>query len=279
EVAAKALDFAAAQQLIRLNYERLPNIESQGLLLAGVGLLHRQHKVDFEKAKEIFEHLAERHPKNPLPYTWLAAWRVFNVTQSWFNDFETESRIAVSYAERALDLNAEAPLAHSVRGLVATNFERQFDVAERHFESALKVDDCDAMAWLHRGVSNAFIGDGDVAVKYTTEARRLSPLDPWRYYFDSLAASAAFAAADYKLAVECGLASLRANRFHLSTLRVLAMSYAELGDQKAACAYLERVLVAEPTLTVSRYLQRSPSAGSPMAMKCANALRKAGLTE
>ncbi len=278
-VAAKALEVAAAQQLTLLNYERLPNIESQGLLMAGVSLLHRQHKVDFGRAKDIFEHLSERHPKNPLPYTWLATWRVFNVTQSWFSDFDTESRIAVNYAERALELNADAPLAHSVRGLVATNLERQFDLAERHFESALKVDDCDAMAWLHRGVSNAFVGEGEVAVKYTSEARRLSPLDPWSYYFDSLAASAAFAAGDYQLAIDCGLASLRANRFHLSTLRVLAMAYAELGDQKSACAYLDRVLLVEPTLTVSRYLQRSPSAGSPMALKCANALRKAGLNE
>jgi tetratricopeptide (TPR) repeat protein len=185
----------------------------------------------------------------------------------------------VNYAERALDLNADAPLAHSVRGLVATNLERQFEQAEHHFERALTVDDCDAMAWLHRGVSNAFVGDGALAVRYTNEARRLSPLDPWSYYFDSLAASAAFAAGDYALAVESGLSSLRANRFHLSTLRVLAMAYAEMGDGRNARAFLDRVLLAEPTLSVSSYLAHSPSAGRPMALKCAAALRKAGLPE
>ena len=43
---------------------KLPNLKSYSLLLAGVGLLHRQQFSEFDRARQLFEALSERHPRH-----------------------------------------------------------------------------------------------------------------------------------------------------------------------------------------------------------------------
>jgi hypothetical protein len=54
-------------------------------------------------------------------------------------------------------------------------------------------------------------------------------LDPWRYYYDSLCATAALAAHDHERAISLAQRSLKSNRMHASTLRVIAIASAGLG--------------------------------------------------
>ena len=261
------------------NVAKVPNLKSYSLLLAGVGLLHRQQLTDFERARSLFEALSARHPRHSAPYAWQAAWRVFRVTQGWFDNLEHERTIAHDFARRAVDVDPDDALGHTVSGLVATNLRRDFSEAEISFETALLKNDNEPLAWLHRGALRAFLGDGQRAMIDTSRARSLSPLDPWNYYFETLSASAAFAASDYEEARRLAMLSVKKNRLHLSTLRVLAMANAELGDTAQATKYLDAVLAIDPALTISSYLNRSPSAGRAMAETCASALRKAGLPE
>ena len=258
---------------------KLPNLKSYSLLLAGVGLLHRQQFSEFDRARQLFEALSERHPRHSAPYAWQAAWRVFRVTQGWFDDLSKEVSIASDLARRAVDVDPDDSLSHTVSGLVSTNLKRDFVAAAASFDVALSQNRNEPLAWLHRGALKAFLGDGQDAFGDTVQARQLSPLDPWTYYFETLSSSAAFAAGDYREAVRLAASSMRANRMHVSTLRVLAMAHAELGLVDDAREYLKRVLAIEPTLTVSKYLSRSPSSGRRMAEICAGALRKAGLAE
>lgn len=258
---------------------KVPNLKSYSLLLAGVGLLHRQQLADFDRARSLFEALSERHPRHSAPYAWQAAWRVFRVTQGWFDNLDQERTIAHDFARRAVDVDPDDALGHTVSGLVATNLRRDFSDAEISFETALLKNDNEPLAWLHRGALRAFLGDGRQAMIDTARARSLSPLDPWNYYFETLSASAAFAASDYEEARRLAMLSMKKNRLHLSTLRVLAMANAELGDTVEAAKYLGAVLAIDPALTISSYLSRSPSAGRAMAETCASALRKAGLPE
>jgi adenylate cyclase len=278
-VASKLAAAILASQIRIATTARLPNLKSYSLLLAGVGLLHRQQFSEFDRARQLFEALSERHPRHSAPYAWQAAWRVFRVTQGWFDDLAKEVAIASDLARRAVDVDPDDSLSHTVSGLVATNLKRDFSAAEASFGIALQQNNNEPLAWLHQGALKAFLGDGVDALDDTVKARSLSPLDPWNYYFETLSSSAAFAAGDYREAVRLASSSLRANRMHVSTLRVLAMSHAELGLIEDAREYLKQVLAIEPTLTVSRYLSRSPSEGKRMAEICARALRTSGLPE
>jgi len=114
-------------------------------------------------------------------------------------------------------------------------------------------------------------------VKDTRHALRLSPLDLHHYFYDSLAAAAEFSAERYERAIELARRSLRANRMHVSSFRTLAMSQWQCGRHEDARITVGELMKVEPMLTVSTWLERSPSNAYPMGKVCADALRNAGV--
>lgn len=268
-----------SSELKLIQTRALPTLEGFTLLLGAIGLMHRMQLREFNRARQVFEHLAERYPRHSAPLAWLALWQVFSVTQGWFDDFERVGVRAADYARRALDANSVDPLALTAHGLVHTNLLKQFDVARNSYNLALESSPNEAFAWLHRGTLSAFEGRGEDAVHDTAHALVLSPLDPWRYYYDSLNATAALSAQSYEKAVELARRSLRANCRHTSTWRVIAIASVQLGnlgDAREAVAKLRQI---DPELTVRRYLARSPAAGHETGQVWSNALRVAGLPE
>jgi tetratricopeptide (TPR) repeat protein len=127
------------------------------------------------------------------------------------------------------------------------------------------------------GTLHAFMGEGAVALDASERALSLSPLDPLRYFYDSLAASAAISATNYARAIELAKGSLRANRTHTSTLRALAIAQSLHGQIDEAKKTVAQLLQLEPTFTVTNFLLRSPSSEFEMGRICASALSNAGL--
>jgi tetratricopeptide (TPR) repeat protein len=113
----------------------------------------------------------------------------------------------------------------------------------------------------------------------TQRALKLTPLDPHRYFYDSLAATACVAGRQYERALELAQRSLRANRLHTSTLRVVVASQWHLGRVEEAQQTAKRLLQLQPDLTVGGWLQRSPAAPYPIGKETAEALRGAGVPE
>ena len=123
------------------------------------------------------------------------------------------------------------------------------------------------------------MGEGEQAVEKTERALTLSPLDPLRYYFNSLSATAALAAHHYERAIELAQASLKLNCTHTSTLRALAIAQVGTGDLSAARFTVKRLLELEPGLTAKKYLARSPGANFGTGLDWSRALVAAGLPE
>jgi hypothetical protein len=104
-------------------------------------------------------------------------------------------------------------------------------------------------------------------------------MDPQRYYFESLAATAELAAGDPARAEALARSSLRLNRMHSSTWRVLAISLVQQKRLAEAQAALREVRLLEPTLTCSSYLARMPNGNLPTGAAWAQALASAGLPD
>ncbi len=276
-IAAAMLDHIVESEVGVVRHCALPNVTDYSLLLGAIALMYRTQYTDFQRSRQALEHLAERHPRSATPLAWLAKWHVFKVTQGWFENLDHEAEQALSLASRALAIAPAHDAALTVAGLVATNLRKRPDEGATLCDKALDGNPNNSLASLYRGLAFAFQGKGDQALYSARLAMRLSPLDPHRFYYQSLAATAALAAEQWSLALELGTASLRSNRLHTSTLRVIAIAATQLGDDERARQAVADVLRIDPSLTVAGYLARSPARDYAIGRVWADSLGRAGV--
>jgi adenylate cyclase len=266
-----------SRELGRARSEPFPNLETYSLMLGAIALMHRLVPTDFIEARSMLEAAIARASKQPIAQAWLAKWHVLRVQQGWSDDPLADARAALDLTRRALNADPESSLALAVDGFVHTNLLKDFDVARERYESALRANPNNSFALLLRGVLHAFCDEGREAVRDTTRALALSPLDPHRYFYDSLAASAHLTNRRFKRAAELAQRSLRANRTHTSTWRVLTVAQWQLGQAAEARESARQLLKLEPNLTVDGYRKRAPSAGFEICELIAYALGASGV--
>ena len=277
-----AIAQAVNQQVFAIEMKRtlaqpLPTLDSYALLLGAIHRMHCANRGEFDRTGQLLEYLIERHPCVAAPRTWLAHWYILRATRGLSRDRARDARIALDLTRRALDVDPSDSLAMAVKGFVHCHLLKDLDTARQRCDDALAVNPNQALAWLYKSAIHAFRGEGEAATGAAARALALSPLDPQRYYFDSLAATAAVAAQDYVRAQRLAESSLRLNRMHSSTWRMLTVTLVEqgkLGDAEAAMHQLRRL---EPGLTVASYLARMPNGESATGKQWAAALATAGL--
>lgn len=279
QIVAEASAAVIARELERARSQSLPTLDSYTLLMGAIALMHRLSLRDFDRAREMLQALIERAQRLAIPHAWLAKWHVLRVQQGWSSDPQDDAQSALDCSKRALDNDSYCSLALAIDGFVHTNLLKRLDIARERYDLALQVNPNDSLAWLLQGMLHAFKGEGKEAVKGTQRALRLSPLDPHRYFYDSLAASASLSAQDYEGAIDLAQRSLRANRTHTSTLRVLAIAQWQVGREEQARETARDLMRLEPSLTVTKWLERSPSSGYEIGRICAQALRAAGVPD
>jgi TolB-like protein/class 3 adenylate cyclase/Tfp pilus assembly protein PilF len=268
-----------SQELERVRGQALPTLEGYTLLLGAVALMHRTAFSEFDRARQMLEHLIDRSRRHPVPHAWLAKWHVLRVQQGWSEDPAREAMQALDCAKRALDHDPHCALALTVDGFAHTNLLRKLDVGAQRYDQALSINPNDSLACLLKGTLHAFKGEGALAMAQTEKALALSPLDPLRYFYDSLAATAALSASEFARASELAQRSRRANRTHTSTLRALIIAEVELDRLESAQSAMRELLQLDPSFTVSGFLSRSPSNQSAFGLRCAQAFRMAGVPE
>ncbi len=264
-------------ELQRVQNRPLETVENYSLLMAAINLSHRTSRAGFNQARALLELLVERLPLHPLPIAWLAKWHVFKINQGWSENPATDGEQALSYAARAIDADPACSTALMVDAWANVSVRRRFDTAAAKFEQALEINPNDSTAWLLSAMMHSFVGEGVKAVRSAERAIRLSPLDPRRSYYDSLAATAYGSAGQYDRAIELAQRSLRLDRSHASTLRALAISQFLSGQAEEARKTVREILALDPTLTVRKYLSRHPAAEFASGKLWAKTLGEAGL--
>ena len=269
EMVSASIEVAGSRQL--------HEVDSHHLLVSAIALMHRQALGSFSLARPRLEQLIERAPRCAALHAWLGMWYVLSVGQGWSVDFARDAATATDCGQRALDLDPECAFSLAVDGFIQNNLAKRFDIASARFDEAIELDPNNALAWLLKGNMHAFVDQGREAVSCTDRARRLSPLDPYKYLFDTLAATARLALRDYAGALELAQQSLKANRRHISTLRVRTIALQSLGHTEEASASASELIRLQPSLTVEGYLKDHPAAAFATGREWAEALRKSGI--
>jgi adenylate cyclase len=276
-VVADSCSAIIACELRRAQSQALPTLKSYTLLMAAITLMHRLSRHDFQEARSLLQTLIDRATRQSIAHAWLADWHVLRVQQGWSDDPGRDAQLALQCTRQALDNDPKCSLALAIDGFVHTNLLKRFDIAQERYNLALQTNPNDSLAWLLKGTMHAFMGNGTVAVDCTQQALKLTPLDPHRYFYDSLAATAHLAAHQYYRALDLARRSLRANRAHTSTLRAKAIAEWQLGLHATARETAQELLRLEPNLTVSGWLKRSPSAPFRIGKEWMDVLRHVGV--
>ncbi len=267
----------AARELERTRTHSLQSLQTCTLLIGAITLLHRLSPADFNHAREMLQAVVQRVPRHPVPLAWLAQWHVLRVWQGWSDDVASDTQAALECGRRALDNDSHCSLALAIDGFAHTNLRKDLVVGQQRYDLALQLNPSESLAWLLRGVLHAFKGEGPAALRCAQRSLRLSPLDPQRYFYDALAGSAEISAGRYDRAIVLAKRSLRANRMHASTFRVLAVAQWLSGQHDTARATVAELMRIQPQLTVGGWLRSAPSADYPIGKRFAEALRGAGV--
>lgn len=256
----------------------LPRLDSQSLLYAGIALMHRSSTREFERSREALDAVVERHRRAPGPRAWLAKWHIMRIVRGMSQAALGDARLAIEQTQRALDHDPQHPLALSFEGLARCQFLAEPEQAAELLRRAIAVNPNEPMAWLTRSIHSTMWGSHRDSVTEADAANALSPVDPLRYFFDMVSASALLTDGQHARAIEMAQRSLKANRCHSPTLRVLLTAQVEAGLIEDARTTLAWLLQEEPGLTLSSYLAK----GSPHSVtrqRCAAALRALGVPE
>lgn len=263
----------------RMRTQPYPNLDSFSLLMGSISLLHRASTADFQRAHDALTALAERAPRLAGPFAWKAMWHFLRLIRGLSPRPDEDRQRARQDAERALDNDASSAIALTLKGLVVGFLDRDLDQAEQLYAQALALNPNEALAWLFTCTLRSWQGRGAESAAAGERALQLSPLDPLRYYYDSLAAAGMLADHRYARAIELCERSLRANRLHTATHRVLIISQMLSGDEAGARRTARELLELEPQFTVSAYAARYPGQAAAHAADYAQALRSAGIPQ
>jgi adenylate cyclase len=264
-------------EVARARFQPLPTLESYALLMGGIALLHRASRDDFQRAYALLDTLRERHVRQSSLHAWIAKWHVLNVAQGWADDPLEDTRRAQDAARRAIDLDDRNSAALAIDGLVNTSLLKRLDVGMQRYEAAVEANANDGLAWALKGTLHAFRGEAQQAIQGTRRALVLSPLDPLRYFYETLAATAELSAGNWDEVIALATQSLRGNRSHTSTWRSLAIAQVESGRLEAARATVAQLMKLDPSFTIERYRSWTPSIDFETGRRWADALERAGV--
>jgi TolB-like protein/DNA-binding SARP family transcriptional activator len=276
-IVGKIAPYLHAAELNRIRVKRPDSLEAYELFLRAQENMHNSSRAVFETSQALFDAALAKEPHYAAALAWRAYWHVLRVGQGWSPDPAHDAAQADHFARAAIECNSMEAMALAVHGQVASYLYKDFDLAFRRFEAALRINANAAPAWMWSAAAHAWMGNGPRAIEEINKAMALSPYDPLMYAYNAYASIAYLVDSQHERAVEYALRSLRENRTYTAAHRLLVIALALAGREHEARSAARRLLELEPGLTVMSFRRRYPGSGSSHADLFCDALAKAGI--
>ena len=146
-------------------------------------------------------------------------------------------------------------------------------------DRALALNPNAAHAWVARGNIHALRNQPEAAIEAIERARRLSPFDPYTFFFARNIAVAHLVARRFEQAIEWADRALHDQPRTVSAMRVKVVANAHLGRLDEARAELSRMLAIDLKLTIAGFRDLAHYAAPEVLELYVTGLRLAGLPE
>lgn len=176
-------------------------------------------------------------------------------------------------------LDPQDAKALTIAGHVRAFLHHRLREAIALHERALMLNPNLAMAWNLSGVAYAYLGDIEEAERRIQRYKKLAPLDPQAFFFDTALIIIALLKRDYKAAVEVGREVSEMNPAFSAACKPYLAALGHIGQHEEAEVVRRRLLSIEPGFTIHQFIDSSPFERVEDRDQFREGLRLAGLPE
>ncbi|HEY2131618.1 MAG TPA: BTAD domain-containing putative transcriptional regulator [Acetobacteraceae bacterium] len=249
------------------------------LVLRAIPLISRLEKPLFMEAGELLRQAVAQEPEYAAAHAWFAYWHMFLVGQSWTLDKAGTMAEAGRLAERAIVLDPQDAKALTIAGHVRAFLHHRLREALALHERALTLNPNLAMAWTLSGAAYVYLGDLVEAERRIARYKKLSPLDPSAFFFDTSRILLALLKHDFEGALVAGREVSEMNPAFSAACKPYLAALGHLGAGDEAAMVRARLLSIEPGFTVANFIEASPFQRAEDRELFVQGLRLAGIAE
>ncbi|HUB10503.1 MAG TPA: BTAD domain-containing putative transcriptional regulator [Acetobacteraceae bacterium] len=249
------------------------------LVLRAIPLMWRMERAPFMQAGSYLARAIEVEPDYAAAHAWYAYWHVFLVGQGWAEDPAKVMAAGGALAERAIVLDPFDARALTIAGHVRAFLHRRQREALALHERALSLNPNLAMAWALSACAYAYLGEPEEAERRNNRYKRLSPLDPHAFFYDTFFLYIHLLKRDFESTIAVGRSVCEMNPSFTSSHKLYLVALGHTGRMREAAAVRERLLMLEPDFSVQQFLASTPLVREVDRDLFAEGLRLAGLRE
>jgi adenylate cyclase len=259
-----------AAQLRRAAESAPAELSAYGLLLQGQFLTHQYRRAANWQARRLFERARRIDPGYGRSYSALSRTFTLDWRYAWSADPDASLDRALELAELAIQHDPLDARAHAELGF-ACLYRKQHGAALVAYERAVELNPNDADILAEMGDALGFVGQNQRAVETFGRAVELNPFCPDWYLW--LLGGIYFNLGEYQSAIETMEQMSDRSEAH----RLLASSYAHLGDFAKARHHAKELIAVHPNFSITHWRNVPPDQDQEPLERLIEGLRKAGL--
>ena len=234
---------------------------------------------DNNRALDFLRQAVLLEPNYALAYAYASWADLFRVQLTQGGSLRPLLTEALTFAQRAVELDPSDPLIQTIRGAWQLMIERDFDGGLARHEEAFQKNPNSVWICGGNGFGNALCRQPNRALDMLKRARRLSPHDPSMFLWLPGGAIAHFLAGRPQEAIRWTEDALQLNPRHLISLLLRAAAETAAGRDEAARQYVERMRTINPTLDLKFASRMLPFKFADDKECILSALTRAGLPQ
>ena len=249
------------------------------LMLRALALMQQLERAQLVQAGAYLRQAIELDPDYAAAHAWYAYWHAFMVGQNLTDDPRAMLEAAERLADRTIRLDPFDARGLTIAGHVRAFLHRRLDEALVLHERALALNPNLAMAWALTAITHAYLGNIEEAERCNRRYKKLSPLDPFAFFFDAFFVLIDFMKHDYESAVATGRSVVGMNPAFSAAYKPYLAALGYLGRTQEAAVVRQRLLAIEPDFSIQRFRDTTPMQHEADRAHYAEGLRRAGVAE
>jgi signal transduction histidine kinase/TolB-like protein/FixJ family two-component response regulator len=249
------------------------------LIMRAIPATYCVDEAGFREAGLLLEQSLALDPSSAACNAWLAHWYVCLSGQGWATDIAFAADRADQLSQQAVILDPGDARGFAVAGHVRAFLRKDAEAALWLHERAIDLNPNLAIAWCYSGLAHSYLGQHGEAIRRIQHAQRLSPLDPWSFFFDMALGMAFLLTDQYEAAARVLRRARDLNPGFSSTYKGLLAALGHLGERREALAVRKALMALEPGFSISVALARSPMLRQQDRDRYAEGLRLCAIPE